>query len=379
MKLELRELAARHPAARRRRGAGAAAAGPAGGRRRAGGGDRPVGRRQDHAAAGAWPARCRRAPARCSSTGSDPWALPRRELQRAARPAVPGAAGAAAAAAPARGHRGAGRPAAGDGPARPACARCSIPTTSRRRTTRCSASTWPTSCSSASTACPAASASASAWRARCWRRPSCGWWTSRCRRWTRRAPSRRWPRWCSRRANAASRWWPRCTRWTPRWRNFPRIVGLRDGALVFDLPAAEVSARTAGPAVRAARGRAARPTPPAPPDRAGAAAERAGGDALPMSCSAEHRHRPQLPACARRRRATRPGSAACSGSVPALVLLWPLLVATEFRPWMLFEAANLKVTGAVPGQLPAAGAFGRVPGDGGARDLAHGGHRHRRA
>ncbi len=28
-----------------------------------------------------------------------------------------------------------------------------------------------------------------------------------------------------------------------------------------------------------------------------------------------------------------------------LVLLWPLMVATEFRPWILVEAANLKVTG----------------------------------
>ncbi len=28
-----------------------------------------------------------------------------------------------------------------------------------------------------------------------------------------------------------------------------------------------------------------------------------------------------------------------------LVLLWPLLVATEFRPWILVEPANLKVTG----------------------------------
>jgi phosphonate transport system permease protein len=27
------------------------------------------------------------------------------------------------------------------------------------------------------------------------------------------------------------------------------------------------------------------------------------------------------------------------------VLLWPLLVATEFKPWQLFEASNLKVTG----------------------------------
>jgi phosphonate transport system permease protein len=29
----------------------------------------------------------------------------------------------------------------------------------------------------------------------------------------------------------------------------------------------------------------------------------------------------------------------------AAALLWPLLVATEFRPWLLFEARNLKVTG----------------------------------
>jgi phosphonate transport system permease protein len=28
-----------------------------------------------------------------------------------------------------------------------------------------------------------------------------------------------------------------------------------------------------------------------------------------------------------------------------LVLLWPLMVATEFKPWILFEPANLKVTG----------------------------------
>ena len=30
-----------------------------------------------------------------------------------------------------------------------------------------------------------------------------------------------------------------------------------------------------------------------------------------------------------------------------LVRLWPMLVATEFRPWILFEASNLKVTGQV--------------------------------
>jgi phosphonate transport system permease protein len=38
------------------------------------------------------------------------------------------------------------------------------------------------------------------------------------------------------------------------------------------------------------------------------------------------------------------------------VLLWPLLVATEFRPWVLFEPDNLKVTAQFLGQLLAAGA-----------------------
>jgi phosphonate transport system permease protein len=28
-----------------------------------------------------------------------------------------------------------------------------------------------------------------------------------------------------------------------------------------------------------------------------------------------------------------------------LVLLWPLMLATEFRPWIFLEPANLKVTG----------------------------------
>ena len=34
-----------------------------------------------------------------------------------------------------------------------------------------------------------------------------------------------------------------------------------------------------------------------------------------------------------------------AGMVTVLVLLWPLGVATEFRPWVLFEPGNLKVTG----------------------------------
>jgi phosphonate transport system permease protein len=34
-----------------------------------------------------------------------------------------------------------------------------------------------------------------------------------------------------------------------------------------------------------------------------------------------------------------------AGSALALVLLWPLVVATEFKPWVLFEAQSLKVSG----------------------------------
>jgi phosphonate transport system ATP-binding protein len=67
--------------------------------------------------------------------------------------------------------RGAGRPAAGDGPVgQPALA--VLPGDIPAATRRWNASTWPTSSSSASTACPAASASVWAWRARCWRRPA---------------------------------------------------------------------------------------------------------------------------------------------------------------------------------------------------------------
>jgi phosphonate transport system permease protein len=62
----------------------------------------------------------------------------------------------------------------------------------------------------------------------------------------------------------------------------------------------------------------------------------------------------------------------------ALVLLWPLVVATEFKPWILLEPDNLKVTGQFLGSFCRRRMIGRLPGPGGARDLAHRGHRHRR-
>ena len=37
------------------------------------------------------------------------------------------------------------------------------------------------------------------------------------------------------------------------------------------------------------------------------------------------------------RSATRPGRAASSGCWPRGVLLWPLLVLAEFKPWLLFR------------------------------------------
>ena len=44
------------------------------------------------------------------------------------------------------------------------------------------------------------------------------------------------------------------------------------------------------------------------------------------------------------RLATPPGWRACSGSGALAVLLWPLTVATEFRPWVLFEPDNLRLS-----------------------------------
>jgi phosphonate transport system permease protein len=49
-------------------------------------------------------------------------------------------------------------------------------------------------------------------------------------------------------------------------------------------------------------------------------------------------------------------------ALAVLVLLWPLGVATEFRPWVFFERDNLKVTGQF---LASFWPLGRVPGDGG--------------
>ena len=238
VKLELRGRG-RAPPGCAGRGAGAAAARPAGGRRRAGGGDRPVRRRQDHAAAGAG-LRAAAARRHAAARRARPVGAAAARAAAPARPAVPGAAGAAAAAAPARGHRGAGRPAAGDEPAGQPALAVLPAATFRRRTTRWSASTWPTSCSSASTACPAASASASAWRARCWRRP---------RLWLVDEPLSALDPTRAQQALATLVQQARERGVTlvatlhqvdVALAHFPRIVGLRDGALAFDLPAAEV-------------------------------------------------------------------------------------------------------------------------------------------
>jgi phosphonate transport system ATP-binding protein len=174
----------------------------------------------------------------------------------AARPAVPGAAGAAAAAAAARGDGGAGRPAAGDA-AWASLRSLFYPIDIPARTPRWSASTSPTSSSSASTGCPAASASASAWRARCWRRralwlvdePLSALDPTRARR-----PSHAGPLARERGVTLVAT----LHQVDMALAHFPRIVGLRDGALAFDLPAAQVTPRAAGAAVRAARARTAR-------------------------------------------------------------------------------------------------------------------------
>ena len=372
-----RRLAARHPAARGRRAPALQPLDLQRRRRRAGGGDRPLGRRQDHAAAGAGLRAAAAGGPRCSWTGRTPgrcrgascsgcaagcsW---RRRCRRCRR-----ASAWSRRCWPAGCRRWA---------CWPACARCSIRTTSRRPTTRCErfdladklfervdrlsggerqrvglarALLAPASAVAGGRAAVGAGPDARAAGA-----GHAGAAGARTRRHAgghaapggrgagalsaHRRPARRrsWRSTCRRPRSAASGW--------------RALYAQHEDELHGDAAAPPTS----------------RATPP----------RRAGGDALPLSDSAAPPPPPHAAPARAARRATRPGSAACSGPVPALVLLWPLLVATEFKPWVLFEAANLKVTGQFLGQLPAAGAFGRVPGHGRARNLAHRGHRHRR-
>ena len=50
----------------------------------------------------------------------------------------------------------------------------------------------------------------------------------------------------------------------------------------------------------------------------------------------------------------------------ALVLLWPLLVLAEFRPWALFDARNLEVMGVLPVRMDVGGQadlLAQIPND----------------
>ena len=185
------------------------------------------------------------------------------------------------------------------------------------------------------------------------RRPRCGWSTSRCRRSTRRARRRRST---TLTATARERGVTLVDDAAPGRRGAGALPAHRRPArrrrCAFDLPARRGHARAAARAVRAARGRAARrraprrrpaATLPRPRGRCTAAERMRAAAAMPAAVAAPRLRDP-------------PGSAACSGRCAALVLLWPLLVATEFKPWMLFDAAQPAADAGASSRLRAAGA-----------------------
>ena len=160
---------------------------------------------------------------------------------------------------------------------------------------------------------------------------------------------------------------------------FPRLIGMKSGEIVFDRPTAAVTSAMLHE-LYATEGRAL-PGRASPRDRrrtrpANVAGAQAAG--MPMS-AAERRRRPRADGAAARSRGARDGRSRC---VVAVVVLWPLLVLAEFRPWQLFASGNLQVmANFLAGFLPPSTApdFLALLWQGDARDAGdrHGRHRPR--
>jgi hypothetical protein len=155
--------------------------------------------------------------------------------------------------------------------------------------------------------------------------------------------------WC-RGARTASRWWPRCTRWTWRWRTFRAWWPARR-PLAFDLPAAQVTRDTAGRLYASTSTNCSAPRARRPPTAGHAPAAHRPSHALPLNALPHDAAAP--PARAAR-------DPAWVGRVfwtsAALVLLWPLGWPPSSGPGSCSNARQPEGHGAVPGQLPAAGA-----------------------
>ena len=193
--------------------------------------------------------------------GRDPWTLPRARVAPLARPTVPGAAGAAAAAAPARGHGRAGRAIAAH---RPVAEPAQPVLPYRDRAGRCGPGALRPGGQAVRAGGPALRRRAPA------RRPgpraggrgrAAGWWTSRCRHWTRRAPAQAIASLTQAARERGATLVATLHHVEMALAHFPRIIGLREGELAFDLPATQVTPRALARAVRAAPGRADGPGP----------------------------------------------------------------------------------------------------------------------
>jgi hypothetical protein len=116
-----------------------------------------------------------------------------------------------------------------------------------------------------------------------------------------------------------------------RW--FPRIVGMRNAQVMFDLPATQVTPAMLD-ALYASEGGVVAQQRPAPP---GAATEAAfqRPDCPDGDCAHTATAAPRDPHAARR----------LAGWLAALVIAWPMLALSEFKPWALFEGGNLAVIG----------------------------------